>query len=134
MAIGIDQQLIIPVVDFSTARAGSGEDRRRVAKELYEAFKNVGFAYVKNHGVPQDAVDEALVWNHRFFGMPQTDKDKAPRPSASWHHRGYSSVGREKVSQMIFDEASISAARKVPDVKESYEIGRDDEEASLPNV
>jgi isopenicillin N synthase-like dioxygenase len=43
-------------------------------------------------------------------------------------------VGREKVSQMIFDEASISAARSVPDVKESYEIGRDDEEASLPNI
>ncbi|PNP38270.1 hypothetical protein TGAMA5MH_09843 [Trichoderma gamsii] len=134
MAISVDQHLSIPVVDFGTARMGSGEDRRRVAKELYEAFKNVGFAYVKNHGVPQDVVDESFVWNHKFFSMPQTDKDKAPRPSASWHHRGYSSVGREKVSQMIFDEASISAARSVPDVKESYEIGRDDEEASLPNV
>lgn len=72
--------------------------------------------------------------NHRFFGMSQTDKDKAPRPEESWHHRGYSSVGREKVTQMIFDEASISAARSVPDVKESYEIGRDDKEAPLANV
>ncbi|GFP56406.1 hypothetical protein ACSS6W_006685 [Trichoderma asperelloides] len=134
MANGTDQQLSIPVVDFTLARTGSEEDRRRVAKELYEAFKNVGFAYVRNHGVPQEVVDEAFVWNHRFFNMPQADKDKAPRPSESWHHRGYSSVGREKVSQMIFDEESISAARSVPDVKESYEIGRDDEEASLPNV
>jgi isopenicillin N synthase-like dioxygenase len=50
------------VVDFALARTGSEEDRRRVAKELHEAFKNVGFAYVKNHGVPQDVVDEAFAW------------------------------------------------------------------------
>lgn len=62
MAISVDQHLCIPVIDFTPARTGSEEDRRRVAKELYEAFKNVGFAYVKNHGVPQDAVDEAFVW------------------------------------------------------------------------
>ncbi|KAL7922744.1 hypothetical protein ACQKWADRAFT_326664 [Trichoderma austrokoningii] len=124
----------IPVVDFALARTGSEEDRQRVARELYDAFKNVGFAYVKNHGVPQEAVDEAFAWNHKFFSMSQSNKDKALRPSARWHHRGYSNVGREKVSQMIFDEASISAARSVPDVKESYEIGRDDAEASLPNI
>lgn len=62
MANSIDQHLSIPVVDFAPARTSSGEDRRRVAKELYEAFKNVGFAYVKNHGVPQAVVDEAFVW------------------------------------------------------------------------
>jgi hypothetical protein len=62
MASSIDQHLSIPVVDFALARTGSDEDRRRVAKELYEAFRNVGFAYVKNHGVPEDVVDEAFLW------------------------------------------------------------------------
>ncbi|KAM0253060.1 hypothetical protein ACHAQJ_007436 [Trichoderma viride] len=134
MANSVEQHLSIPVVDFALARTGSEEDRQRVAKELYEAFKNVGFAYVKNHGVPEDAVDEAFLWNRKFFNLSQSDKDKAPHPPEAWHHRGYSNVGREKVSQMVFDEASISAARNVPDVKESFEIGRDDEEARLPNI
>lgn len=62
MANSVDEQLCIPVVDFTLARTGSEEDRRGVAKELYEAFKNVGFAYVKNHGVPQEAVVEAFIW------------------------------------------------------------------------
>ncbi|KAL7786235.1 hypothetical protein V8C37DRAFT_392640 [Trichoderma ceciliae] len=134
MANRIDQQPSIPVVDLALARTGSEEDVRKVAKELYEAFKNVGFAYVKNHGVPEDVVDEAFLWNRKFFNLPQSDKDKAPHPPEAWHHRGYSGVGREKVSQMIFDKSSIAAARNVPDVKESFEIGRDDEEAYMPNV
>lgn len=65
MADSVDQHSSIPVVDFASARTGSEDDRRRVARELYEAFKNVGFAYVKNHGVPQEAVDEAFVWVSR---------------------------------------------------------------------
>lgn len=35
---------------------------------------------------------------------------------------------------MIFDEASIAAARSVPDMKESFDIGRVDAEAKTPNV
>ncbi|RFU75572.1 flavonol synthase flavanone 3-hydroxylase [Trichoderma arundinaceum] len=134
MASGADQHSSIPMIDLGPARTGSEEDTQRVAKELYEAFRNVGFAYVKNHGVPQDVVDEAFLWSRKFFSLPQSDKDKAPHPPKAWHHRGYSSVGREKVSQMIFDEESIAAARKVPDVKESFDIGRDDDAAYMANV
>lgn len=78
MADSIHQHLSIPVVDFTLAHTGSKEDRRRVAKELYEAFKNVGFAYVKNHGVPQEVVDEAFVWVCRF---PLSSTES----SASWN-------------------------------------------------
>ncbi|KAL6878575.1 hypothetical protein J3F83DRAFT_239395 [Trichoderma novae-zelandiae] len=134
MSKSIHQHSSIPVIDLAPARSGSGEDVQTVAKELYQAFKNVGFAYVKNHGVPEDVVEEAFRWSRQFFNLPQSDKDRAPHPPEAWHHRGYSSVGREKVSQMIFDSASLAAARSVPDVKESFDIGRGDAAAPMPNV
>ncbi|KAK5987382.1 2-oxoglutarate-dependent dioxygenase buaE [Cladobotryum mycophilum] len=118
----------IPIIDLAPSRIGSDEATAKTAKGLYEAFKNVGFAYVKNHGIPEDALNEAFRWSRQFFALPQSDKDKAPHPEATWHQRGYSSVGREKVSQMIFDEASITERRKVPDVKESFDMGREDDD------
>lgn len=58
----VDQYSSIPVIDLAPARSGSDEDVQSVAKSLYEAFKNVGFAYVKNHGVPENVVNEAFNW------------------------------------------------------------------------
>jgi isopenicillin N synthase-like dioxygenase len=42
-------------------------------------------------------------------------------------------VGREKVSQMLFDRDALVERRKVPDVKESFEMGREDN-AAMPNI
>lgn len=52
----------IPIIDLEPARTGGPEDVAKVAHEVYEAFKHVGFAYIKNHGVAQDLVDEAFSW------------------------------------------------------------------------
>lgn len=60
--MAITQASSIPVIDLAPARTGSDEQARKVAQELYEAFKNVGFAYVKNHAVPEDVVSEAFRW------------------------------------------------------------------------
>jgi isopenicillin N synthase-like dioxygenase len=62
----------------------------------------------------------------RFFQL-----DAATKSSLAWTvpeaNRGYSAPGREKVSQLT-DSAAVKALRStVPDMKESFEIGRDDE-------
>lgn len=47
---------------------------------------------------------------------------------------GYSSPGLEKVSQHIYDESELADNRaKAPDVKESFESGREGDEA-MPNI
>jgi isopenicillin N synthase-like dioxygenase len=52
----------IPIVDFSKAISGSREEKEQVAQQIDDAFRNVGFVYLKNHGVPKDMVAECFDW------------------------------------------------------------------------
>ncbi|EFY90703.1 flavonol synthase/flavanone 3-hydroxylase [Metarhizium acridum CQMa 102] len=119
------QQHAIPIIEFGPLLQDDcpSEKFAAIGKEIFEAFRDFDFAYIKNHSVPQNVVDEAFQWSQRFFALPQSEKDKVPHPSAGWYHRGYSGIGREKVSQMVFDEEGIANQRKMPDFKESYEMG-----------
>jgi isopenicillin N synthase-like dioxygenase len=48
----------IAVVSFDQFIHGSDDDRRAVAKQLYNAFSTVGWVYIRDHGIPQERVDE----------------------------------------------------------------------------
>lgn len=49
----------VPVIDFSPFRKEKSLEK---AKELFAAFRNSGFVYLQNHGIPQEVVDEAFAW------------------------------------------------------------------------
>lgn len=70
----------IPVVDLGSWSDGSAADRKRIASELTEACRRVGFVYVTNHGVPADLLDEAFSWSRRLFDLPLEKKMLAPHP------------------------------------------------------
>ncbi len=44
---------------------------------MREAFEDFGFIYLKNHGVPQNVVDELFAQSIAFFGLPQITKADA---------------------------------------------------------
>jgi isopenicillin N synthase-like dioxygenase len=69
----------------------------------------------------------------KFFDLPESTKQLAPHPPGGSHHRGYSGLGLEKVSQNVFDKEKLDALRAVPDVKESFESGNVDDEMQ-PNI
>ncbi|KDN63518.1 putative thymine dioxygenase [Colletotrichum sublineola] len=124
----------IPLVDLEGLKdEARPEDASRAGEALVGAFRRAGFAYVKTHGIPEDTLKAAFHWSEKFFSLSQAEKEKAPHPPEGWWHRGYSGIGREKVSQLVFDAEQISELRKVPDFKESYEIGREDD-SHLPNI
>jgi isopenicillin N synthase-like dioxygenase len=50
---------VVPVIDFSLFLKVKSLEK---AKELFAAFRDSGFVYLQNHGVPQDIVDEAFTW------------------------------------------------------------------------
>lgn len=97
---------------------------KEIGERFYAACRDVGFAYLVNHGVPPSQIHEMFSWSKRFFDLPHEVKITAPHPPRGDHHRGYSGVGVEQVSQMVFDEEELAQLRKKsPDFKESYDMG-----------
>jgi isopenicillin N synthase-like dioxygenase len=52
----------IPVVDFSAFPNGSEEEKHRTARAIDDAFQNMGFVYLTNHGVSAEKVEECFQW------------------------------------------------------------------------
>jgi isopenicillin N synthase-like dioxygenase len=64
----------IPVLDLGPFLAGAPGALDRVARELYRASTEVGFYYVKNHGVPRALVDAVFDQAARFHALPDDAK------------------------------------------------------------
>ncbi|KAG1717640.1 flavonol synthase/flavanone 3-hydroxylase [Suillus lakei] len=121
------QPTAIPIVDFACFGDGTSPEAIEIGRQLVKACREVGFAYFRNTGIPQAEVDGMFEWSRRLFSLPIETRLLAPHPKEGWKHRGYSGVGREQVSQMVFDPTQLAAIRKqTPDFKESFDIGRED--------
>ncbi|KAJ2916414.1 hypothetical protein MD484_g3991, partial [Candolleomyces efflorescens] len=122
----------IPVIDFSKFKqARSAAEKQETAEEIVTAFKESGFVYLSNHGIPRDTVQNAfqkacasLPLSKEFFALPPEIKD-----SLAWEdpraNRGYVQIGRERVTQSSDPDEIAALREKAPDYKESMEIGRD---------
>lgn len=60
----------IPVIDLSAIKSKSEEIRLKTAQDLFAAFRDVGFVYLKNHGVPQTLIDEAFSLVSQYGNFP----------------------------------------------------------------
>ncbi|KAJ4290975.1 hypothetical protein N0V90_010171 [Kalmusia sp. IMI 367209] len=123
----------IPIVDFGAFLNGGEEEKRRVAEKIDAAFRDVGFVYLRGHGVPKGKVEECFEWSKKFFALPLETKMLAPHPPGGAHHRGYSAPGLEKVTQHMYGEEELKKEREIPDYKESYESGNVND-VSQPNI
>ncbi len=77
----------LPVVDL---RERPGDLRG----QLRDAARDVGFFYLTGHGVQPELTRRLLAAAHRFFALPQADKD-AIAMVRSRHFRGYTRLGGE---------------------------------------
>lgn len=64
----------IPILDLGPALAGQPGALARVARELRRASTEVGFYYVRNHGVPRALVDRVFDQAALFHALPEDAK------------------------------------------------------------
>ncbi|MGV5048023.1 isopenicillin N synthase family dioxygenase [Rhodococcus pyridinivorans] len=103
----------IPVIDLASSFSADPAARNEVAWEIHKAARDTGFFYIKNHGVPEETLDDLLRTAAAFFSLPLEDKLEADIKNSACY-RGY-----EPLAVQTLDEGSK------PDNKEGFQIGRD---------
>ena len=97
----------VPIIDLAPLRDGT--DPSGVGAELARAATEVGFLYVRNHGVDDAIVQRARRTALEFFRMPEEIKREA---GTNRFHHGYLKPGSTK----MYDDAKL-------DLKESFNWG-----------
>lgn len=111
--------------------SGTPEEKHAVGVSIKDAFKSSGFVYLKNHGIPPSTVSKVFSSFAGFFARPQAQKDSLcfTTPQA---RRGYLAIGKEKLTQPSEADGVGAIRASAPDLKETMEIGRDDQ-PEFPN-
>jgi isopenicillin N synthase-like dioxygenase len=66
----------IPIIDLGPYLAGEPGALDAVARDLYYASTQVGFYYLKNHGISQAVIDQVFAESARFHHQPESEKLK----------------------------------------------------------
>ena len=83
------------------------------ADEIGNSFVDYGFAIIRDHGIPQDVIDDAEEKAKAFFALPEETKRKY-LIEGSGGARGYTPFGIE-----------TAKGAKAHDLKEFFHVGRD---------
>ncbi len=98
----------IPSVDFADFLSGDEARKRKFIQEIGEAYTEVGFVAMTNHGIDQDLIDKFLALVKEFSQLPLKVKQKYDGGGM----RGYIAMGMEH-----------SEDSETPDLKEMFQFG-----------
>ncbi len=93
----------IPVVDLAPFLNGAAENRQQTARQLGDAFEQVGFASIVGHGIPAELIHSTYAAMQEFFAQPLNEKLKVTPPETA-KFRGYLPVGIESVAATLSGE------------------------------
>jgi isopenicillin N synthase-like dioxygenase len=118
-----DQKLLnsIPSVDLAEFTSGDPVLKAKFVNELGEAFTNIGFVALKNHGLSEDLRSKLYNYVQSFFKLDDEVKKKYEFEELSGQ-RGY--IGKNK---------ETAKGYKKPDLKEFYHIGQPEPRKGMPS-
>ncbi|KAF4508975.1 hypothetical protein G6O67_005291 [Ophiocordyceps sinensis] len=130
----------IPVIDLSRLFSDTLADREAVASQIHDAASNMGFFYVKNHGIPLQEIRGAYEATLDFFRQDPAQKIKAdategpfdsgwrgPRTHVLYEARldptveDAASIPHEAAQSIGQGKPAFKGTEQVPQLKESLE-------------
>ena len=103
---------MLEVIDLAGLQDKDPAAIGRIAKEIGTACRDIGFFYVRNHGIPQGLMNGVFAVAKEFFAQP-LDRKQAISIKKSKHNRGYAGVSSERLDS------------KNADLKEAFNVGLD---------
>ncbi|KAJ5780517.1 hypothetical protein N7457_005677 [Penicillium paradoxum] len=117
---------LIPIIDLSNLESPHLHERQNLAQSIYDACTQVGFFYIKNHGIPEDMIKSIHSAAKRLFDLPAEQKMRFYIAN-SQKFRGYSPLGGEKSTgtedDPVDEEDAVSALSEAFDI--GYETAMD---------
>jgi len=104
--------MAIPVVDLADFLSGDARRKQKFVNDLGKAYEDVGFVAVKNHGIPDDLIQDLYKYVQQFFALPSGTKRQYEVPGLAGQ-RGYTSFGKEHAK-----------GSDAPDLKEFLQYGQ----------
>ncbi|WP_026968852.1 isopenicillin N synthase family dioxygenase [Algoriphagus terrigena] len=102
----------IPSLDLADFTSGTPEQKAAFVEKLGEAYQNIGFVAIKNHGLSKDLQDRLYSSIKAFFSLPDDLKKKYEKPEIGYQ-RGYTGKGKEHAK-----------GRNTGDLKEFFHVGQ----------
>ena len=102
----------IPVVDLADFLSNQPERKQAFIQQLGNAYEEVGFVAVKNHGIPDELIAHQYEYVQQFFALP-LEKKLHYEIEGLAGQRGYTSFGREHAK-----------GSEAPDLKEFFQYGQ----------
>lgn len=102
----------IPALDLAHFTQGDPQQKQDFVRMLGEAYTDIGFVSIKNHGLSEALTEKLYTSVASFFSLPDTVKKKYENPALAGQ-RGYISKGKEKAK-----------GRNTGDLKEFFHVGQ----------
>jgi isopenicillin N synthase-like dioxygenase len=103
----------IPSLDLADFTSGDASKKASFVKKLGEAYENIGFVAIKNHGLSQELQNNLYATIKKFFALADEQKAGYEKPEIGFQ-RGYTGKGKEHAK-----------GRNTGDLKEFYHVGQD---------
>ncbi|RMZ76573.1 hypothetical protein DV737_g4749, partial [Chaetothyriales sp. CBS 132003] len=103
----------IPIIDL--AKAQTTNSKAELLDELRFALLDIGFLYIKNHGVDQRLIQELTDTLPTLFGLPPELKDSVALIKSP-HFLGYSSFGSETTANSRDHREQFEIANELSDI------------------
>ena len=110
----------IPSLDLADFTHGDKEQKQAFVKKLGEAYQNIGFVAIKNHGLSPTLQERLYSSIKDFFVLPDEKKAAYEHPEIGYQ-RGYTGKGKEHAK-----------GRNTGDLKEFFHVGQ--ELLSIPDT
>lgn len=103
----------VPSLDLADFLSGDPARKQQFVQELGQAYQNIGFVAIKNHGLSDALTERLYATIKKFFALPDEVKMKYHMAELAGQ-RGYTPKGKEHAK-----------GRNTGDLKEFYHVGQE---------